>query len=417
MQELYFLLYHERSGHVIYNGQVCAGKAFRVDGGGILYGFEFRIVYADRSFFQIAVCSYDVCFSADPMERSVNESTPRYGGEYYVPFGITNTNAGTIEGYRAVVSTIEIADVHRFMERTDSDHFLQKVRISAFYELMNYIEHDSSLCRMTETMTERTRVYGEAFRSTKKPDRRPEILFREGTTLFLAKETAGTGKHTAVLNFANPVEPGGGILRGAGAQEESICRCSNLYKALISDNAGPYYEINRGIQSKNQYNSMFLGTDMVIYSPDATILKEPKYNDSSFEEYYSDPFTVDVITCAAPFFSGSGYILPDGDLMHLFKRRIRNIFETAIENEAEVLILGAFGCGAFHNPPEAAACAFREVLLQERYLHAFDKVVFAVKRSDLICPNIEAFEKYFSRFPALNNYGDEYRKRTERTKM
>jgi uncharacterized protein (TIGR02452 family) len=34
------------------------------------------------------------------------------------------------------------------------------------------------------------------------------------------------------LNFANPVERGGGFLRGAIAQEEAICRCSVLYNLL-----------------------------------------------------------------------------------------------------------------------------------------------------------------------------------------
>ena len=33
---------------------------------------------------------------------------------------------------------------------------------------------------------------------------------------------------TAVLNFANPFDPGGGWLRGAPTQEESIVRCSSL---------------------------------------------------------------------------------------------------------------------------------------------------------------------------------------------
>ena len=125
------------------------------------------------------------------------------------------------------------------------------------------------------------------------------------------------------------------------------------------------------------------------------------------EMYLNQPYFVDVITCAAPFFSGSGYILPNGDLQHLFKRRIRNIFEVAIENQVEVLILGAFGCGAFHNPPDVVADAFREILLEGRYINAFDEIVFAVKRTEIICPNIEAFEYRFSMFPKLNENGRE----------
>ncbi|MCR4752152.1 MAG: hypothetical protein K5852_07635 [Eubacterium sp.] len=37
----------------------------------------------------------------------------------------------------------------------------------------------------------------------------------------------------------------------------------------------------------------------------------------------------------------------------------------------EVLILGAFGCGSFRNPPELAALVFREIT--EEYRRNFEK--------------------------------------------
>ncbi len=65
-----------------------------------------------------------------------------------------------------------------------------------------------------------------------------------------------------------------------------------------------------------------------------------------------------------------------------------------------MLILGAFGCGAFGNPPKVVAKAFREVLEERRYHTAFQRVVFAIKSSVggdpyTVCPNIAAFQQEF----------------------
>ena len=282
--------------------------------------------------------------------------------------------------------------------------------IEIFTDSQNRIHGNRELRKRTEASIRNTSVINEGFLSNKTPYFSDcHVFFEENLTLISAYKFTDKGLKTAILNFANPVEPGGGVLRGASAQEEYLCRASNLYPCLISEQAKDFYRKHNNILKHNQFKSMFLGTDMLIYSPDITFFREDKnyYPDiecSPSQEYSAHWRSVDVITCAAPFFSESGYILPNGDLYHLFCRRIQNIFEAAIDHNVEALILGAFGCGAFHNPPSVVAKAFQSVLMKDRYFHAFSNVVFAVKRSGWFSENIEAFEIAFQKFPPTGEY-------------
>ena len=63
----------------------------------------------------------------------------------------------------------------------------------------------------------------------------------------------------------------------------------------------------------------------------------------------------------------------------------------AVANENEVLILGAFGCGAFRNPPEIVAKVFYNVM--QDYLCYFDTIEYAVYHTEREVTNYEAFEK------------------------
>lgn len=80
-------------------------------------------------------------------------------------------------------------------------------------------------------------------------------------------------------------------------------------------------------------------------------------------------------------------------LYKLHLKRIEKLFRDAAANKAEVLILGAFGCGAFCNPPEIVAKAFREV--QKKYESYFEVIEYAIFCAGYETKNYKAFSKAF----------------------
>lgn len=183
------------------------------------------------------------------------------------------------------------------------------------------------------------------------------------------------GQKVAVLNFASSTSPGGGVETGASAQEECLCRVSTLYPCLKTRMAWEkFYAPHRAAPNP-------LHNDDIIYTKDVVVLKDDDYN------VLPSPFHVDVITCAAPNLRdipSNRYNRHDGDAVHvspeklleLHLKRARKILSAAAANGAEVLILGAFGCGAFRNDPAVVAAAYQQALPQ--FLNHFKTIEFAV---------------------------------------
>ena len=198
------------------------------------------------------------------------------------------------------------------------------------------------------------------------------------------------GQKVAVLNFASSTSPGGGVETGASAQEECLCRVSTLYPCLKTRTAWEkFYAPHRAAHNP-------LHNDDIIYTKDVVVLKDDDYNVLSL------PFRVDVITCAAPNLRESPsnrYNRNDGEAVHvgpeklleLHVKRARKILSAAAANGAEVLILGAFGCGAFRNDPAVVAAAYQQVLPQ--FLNHFKTVEFAVYCRPGDSRNYEEFSK------------------------
>lgn len=199
-------------------------------------------------------------------------------------------------------------------------------------------------------------------------------------------EAAGgyRGKKVAVLNFANNHSIGGSPY-SAGAQEESLCRCSTLLPCLQACES-TFYKPHRDAFVNGQLDEY--GNSDIIYTPNVTVFKTDESEPKLLDE--DDWYNVDVITCAAPEVK-YGYNAEKLD--ELLTKRIRRILDVAAMNKVEVLILGAFGCGAFGNPPALVAETFKETLV---HFPIFETVEFAVfTRNDTT--NYDIFKMYLNK--------------------
>ncbi len=158
----------------------------------------------------------------------------------------------------------------------------------------------------------------------------------------------GAKREVLVLNFANPVSPGGGVRGGARAQEEDLCRRSSLLLALEGKDARPYYRYNRA-------RDPYVGSDAVIITPRVEILR------GEDGELLEESAVVAVMTCAAPVKYGlSGMTARDYE--RLFTRRVEGMLLCAAREGYRFLVLGAFGCGAFGNDARDVSDIFYKVL-------------------------------------------------------
>ena len=200
-----------------------------------------------------------------------------------------------------------------------------------------------------------------------------------------AEQYAKKGMKTCVLNFANFQHAGGGVFHGSGAQEESLCRTSTLFDAIGTP------EMHKVFYDPHIELDDTEANDDAIYTPGVVVFKTDEYKPKMRPE--NEWFSVDVITCAAPCLGWGCGEISDKKLFALHESRARQILSIAAKNGAESLILGAFGCGAFQNPPEIVASAYKKVLPE--FSHAFRIVEFAVFYIQNEIRNFEAFRAAF----------------------
>lgn len=144
-----------------------------------------------------------------------------------------------------------------------------------------------------------------------------------------------------VLDFASGTNPGGSWKsKQVGTQEETLCRQSNLGLLL----------------EKEKYP---ISIDGSLYIKTVTVTKNKSLQNIT-------PFTCSIIASELRCISSSNLQL-----------RFKSLYNIAIKNKHDVLILGAWGCGAFKESDEDIY-----ILAREAKKFCFEnndiKIVFAI---------------------------------------
>lgn len=229
----------------------------------------------------------------------------------------------------------------------------------------------------------RTKVYLDTIHAPKVKGQKAKVSVISGGSASTAMKYSKLGK-TAVLNFADALRPGGGVEDGALTQEENLCRCSNLFPALSSKVAKPYYDANKKA-SDDKYHGAY--TDSLIYLKDVLFFKD----DITYE--LVEPCKVDVITCPAP----STWIKDAKQEYKIISDRAEQIVKSACANNVEYLVLGAWGCGAFAQDPYVISDCLMHAVYKYPY---FKEVVFALRP----CWNSENEDRTLTIFKNCRDY-------------
>lgn len=170
-------------------------------------------------------------------------------------------------------------------------------------------------------------------------------------------------RRPAVLNFANARQPGGGWWNGAVAQEEAMC-----YRSTLAYSLHPrHYPLRslEGIYSSRVAvlrDSMSSGhawiTNVRSLSPATVRQRLPWYSALTVAAIHKPLTRYERIS----WWRRQTRVFARNADRQLTKDKMRLALHMAAVNGHDMLVLGAFGCGVYENPPWDVAQCWLEVL-------------------------------------------------------
>ena len=270
-------------------------------------------------------------------------------------------------------------------------------RIAVFQDTLAWISKDPDLVASIPVAKKHTTVFYEndypVFDPSKTRDMSIGVSGDRSYQAAMRLHREYPDARIAVMNFANAFHAGGGVTKGSGAQEESLCRTSTLYPLLYRKSLrDTFYKHHHDLNTPKASDSLVYTEGVIICKTDEDLPKR-----MSKEDWVK----VDVITIAAPDLRdksnvhaplvNGGTYMNDAELFGYHVKRAIHMLTCAASKGADILVLGAFGCGAFRNDPEVVARAYKTAL--KEFPRVFTRIEFAV-----YCPpggslNYEVFNR------------------------
>lgn len=220
------------------------------------------------------------------------------------------------------------------------------------------------------------KMYNAPFAVNKLVEYNTEVIVENKDCVVAAMELIDKGYNPAMLNLADLHMPGGLVEYGSGAQEENLCRRSNLVQSLyqFSETRVCQYP-DMGLEvNENQYplDERYGG----VYSGIVTFFRSDEKKGSMLLD---KPYNIPVISVAA---LRSPRIEEDCMMAqaeaNITLDKMRTIFRIGIDKGHDSLVLSALGCGAFANPPAHIAKLFHQVIEEPEFKGAFKLIDFAI---------------------------------------
>ena len=280
-----------------------------------------------------------------------------------------------LEKYRALMERVKVGDSTAYYQ-------VKELRAKEFRNTVEIVNQGHYVSESGEEyifpndsdMMRNTVFYEHEIRMDDIPPRdEPTIVEVQNIDcLYAGVQLKEQGYNPAVLNMASRRNPGGGVTTGAGAQEETLFRRTNLFRSLYQ--FAPYAE-QYGIKpSHHQYplDRNYGG----VYTPNAIYFRESEQKGYALLE---KPVSLSFITVAGmnrPDLTTGGMIA--NHHVEPIKNKIRTIFRIGLVHGHDSLVLGALGCGAFRNPPRHVASLFHEVMEETEFKDKYRCIVFAI---------------------------------------